>query len=274
MNDSSENQVFGYVGNLLRVDLTTGSIKVEPLDPDLCRRYMGGSGLISYYLWKELAAGIDAMGPENKLVIATGPLTGTPLMGSGRHSIGAKSPLTGGIALSQVGEFWGTELKRAGFDVVIIEGASDKPVWLNINNGKVEIRDAGHLWGLETREAQAAIREELGDEKVRVSLIGPGAENLVKYGCIMCGLYDAAGRGGMGAVMGSKKLKAIAVRGTGRISVVGPEKLREINKRLVAANDQVQFSRLAGGPAPASSLRRCLNGDVPIRNWRDGRIPL
>jgi aldehyde:ferredoxin oxidoreductase len=135
-----------------------------------------------------LEPGIDPLGPENKLIIATGPVTGTPIMGSGRHAIGAKSPLTGGIALSQVGEYWGTELKRTGFDMVIIEGKATKPVYLSVKDGKAELLNATHLWGQDTLETQEAIRKELGDKRTRVSLIGPGGENLVRYACIMCGL--------------------------------------------------------------------------------------
>ncbi len=155
---TTERPLKGYTGNLLRVDLEKGAIIIEKMDEDIQRRYLGGSGFNTYFLWKELKAGIDPLGPENKLIIATGPVTGTPIMGSGRHSIGAKSPLTGGIALSQVGEFWRTELKRAGFDMVIIEGKAIKPVYLSIRDGRAELRDATHLWGQDTRETQTAIK--------------------------------------------------------------------------------------------------------------------
>jgi aldehyde:ferredoxin oxidoreductase len=170
--------LYGYTGTILRVNLTRGIVTKKKMGEELCRRYLGGSGFVAYYLWKELTGGIDPLGPENKLIIATGPVTGIPIMGSGRHSLGAKSPLTGGIALSQVGEFWGTELKRTGFDAVIIEGKAAKPVYIFISNGRAEIRDAIHLWGQETRETQQAVRQELGDEKARLLLIGPGGENL------------------------------------------------------------------------------------------------
>jgi aldehyde:ferredoxin oxidoreductase len=258
-----EKPLYGYIGSILRVDLTAGTITTAPLDEELRRRYLGGSGFIAYYLWKELEAGIDPLGPENKLVI-----------GSGRHSLGAKSPLTGGIALSQVGEFWGTELKRAGFDVVIIEGKSEKPVYLDIKDGGAEIRDAADLWGFETREAQQAIREELGDARTRVLLIGPGGENLVRYACIMGGLYDAAGRGGLGAVMGSKDLKAIAVRGAGKIPVADPDKLGELRRRLAGAVEKVCI--LKGWHEAGTGFDMDVgveSGDVPVRNWRDGDFP-
>jgi aldehyde:ferredoxin oxidoreductase len=267
-------KLYGYMGKVLRVNLTIGEITVQDLDETLYQRYLGGTGFIAYHLWKELKAGVDPLGPENILVIATGPVTGTPLMGSGRHSLGARSPLTGGIVFSQVGEFWGAEIKRAGFDMVIIEGKAKKPVYLNIKDGRAELKDAGHLWGQETRETQQAIRLELNDDKVRVLLIGPGGENLVKYACIMAGLYDAAGRGGLGAVMGSKNLKAIAVRGTGRVPVADPEKIGELRKLLVDSIDRVGILKnwQAAGTGFDMDVG-VLSGDVPIRNWRDGDFP-
>jgi aldehyde:ferredoxin oxidoreductase len=269
-----EKTLYGYTGAILRVNLTTGTITKEKISDELCRRYLGGSGFVAYYLWKELEGGIDPLGPENKLVIATGPVTGTPIMGSGRHSLGAKSPLTGGIALSQVGEFWGTELKRAGFDVVIVEGKAEKPVYLSIRDGSAEIRDAAHLRGQETRETQQAVRRELGDDKARLLLIGPGGENLVKYACILGGLYDAAGRGGLGAVMGSKNLKAIAVRGSGKIPVADSVKLGELRKRLADSVEKVSI--LKGWHEAGTGFDMdagVITGDVPIRNWRDGDFP-
>jgi aldehyde:ferredoxin oxidoreductase len=273
-NSPAEKKLFGYVGKVLRIDLTKGSIKEEPLDQLMCERYLGGSGFVSYLLWKELKAGVDALGPENKLVIATGPVTGTALMGSGRHTLGAKSPQTGGIALSQIGEFWGAEIKRAGYDIVIIEGKSKKPVYINIKDGKVEIKDAAHLWGMETKETQIALRKELQDEKTRVLMIGPGGEKLVKFACIMGGLYDAAGRGGMGAVMGSKNLKAITVKGTGKIPVANPEKISAIRKTLVESIDKVGILKAWHEAGTGFDLDAGLMmGDVPVRNWRDGEMP-
>ena len=269
-----EKSLFGYTGKVLRINLTTGSITTQAIDKYLMQRYLGGSGLISYILWKELKGGIDPLGPQNILIIATGPVTGTPIMGSGRHSIGAKSPLTGGIALSQVGEFWGAEVKRAGFDMVVIKGKSAKPVYININNSCVELKDASHIWGENTKETQEEIRKELQDDKVRLLLIGPGGENMVKYACIMGGLYDAAGRGGLGAVMGSKNLKAIAVRGTGKISVADNEKFGELRERLAASIDKVDI--LKGWHEAGTGFDMdagVLFGDVPIRNWRDGDFP-
>jgi len=269
----STEALYGYTGNILRVDLTAGAFAVVKISEELRRRYLGGSGFISYFLWKELESGIDPLGPGNILVIATGPVTGTPVMGSGRHSLGAKSPLTGGIAFSQVGEYWGTELKRAGFDIIIIKGKSEKPVYLYIKDGRAELRDAGRLWGWETRETQQAIREELGDSKVRLALIGPGGENLVRYACIMHGLYDAAGRGGLGAVMGSKNLKAIVVRGMGKIPVADAAKLGGLAKILAGSVDKVPILKSWSTAGTGFDMDvGVMSGDVPIRNWRDGEF--
>ena len=140
----------GYNGKILRVNLSNNTISVAPIDEQFCRKYIGGAGFALYFLWKELRPGIDPLGPDNKLVFALGPVTGTPLPGSGRNCVGAKSPLTEGIAKSEVGEFWGAELKRAGYDAIIVEGKSENPVYLYIEDGKVEIKDARNLCGKTT----------------------------------------------------------------------------------------------------------------------------
>ena len=146
--------VNGYTGKILRVDLTKENISIENLDEIFCRRYIGGEGFVVYYLLKELKVGIDPLSPENKLIFATGPLTGFAIPGTGRNSVGAKSPLTGGFGEAEVGGHWGAELKHAGFDAIIVEGKAKKPVYLWINDGVAEIKDATHLWGKITGEAQ------------------------------------------------------------------------------------------------------------------------
>ena len=205
--------IYGYNGKILRVDLSRRAISVDEPSQDFYRRYIGGRGFISYFLLKELAAGEDALGPKNRLIFAAGPVTGAPIAGSGKNSVGAKSPLTNGYGDAEVGGYWGAELKHAGYDAIIIEGKSENPVYLWIDDGKVEIRDAKHLWGKTTGECQKLIQEELGDRSIRVAQIGVAGENQVRYSCIINDLSHAAGRTGMGAVMGSKNLKAIAVRG-------------------------------------------------------------
>jgi aldehyde:ferredoxin oxidoreductase len=197
----------------LRIDLSSGHIAVEEPDDLFYRMYVGGSCLGAYYLLKEMPPGLDAFDPANVLVFATGPATGAAISGASRFNITAKSPLTRAIGDTQAGGFWGDELKRAGFDAIVVVGQAEKPVYLWIQDGEVELRDAARLWGLISGEAQALIREELGDQRIRVALIGPAGENRVRYACVINELEHVNGRTGMGAVMGSKNLKAIAVRG-------------------------------------------------------------
>ncbi len=261
----------GYNGKILRVNLSNGSISTEATDELFCRKYLGGAGFALYFLWKELPQGVDPLGPDNKLIFALGPVTGVPLPGSGRNCIGAKSPLTGGIAKSEVGEFWGAELKRAGYDAIVVEGKAEKPVYLWIHDGEVSIRDASLLWGRNTKETQQTIRTELGDNRIRVAVIGPGAENLVRYACIMNGLFDAAGRGGLGAVMGSKNLKAIAVRGHKAPTVFERERVKEFRDWLLANMQTTPmlrgFNKYGTGAAMGGFEA---TGNLPVRNFRGG----
>ena len=264
----------GYAGKILRINLSNGSVSEEAIDNTFCRRYLGGTGFIAYYLYREMPAGIDPLSAENKLIFALGPVTGAPMIGSGRSSVGAKSPLSGGIALSQVGEYWGSELKRAGYDCIVIEGKSEKPVYISVIDGQAAIREAGHLWGKMTRETQESIREELGDSRVRVAMIGPGGEKLVKFACIMHGLYDAAGRGGLGAVMGSKNLKAVAVRGHQVPEIADATRLKEL--RTWFADTMYNIPILKGWHdfgtgCDMETLERV--GELPVRNWRDSLFP-
>jgi aldehyde:ferredoxin oxidoreductase len=261
----------GYNGKILRVNLSNGRVSTEAIDEEFCRKLLGGAGFVAHFLLNEIEPGTDSLSPENKLVFALGPLTGIALPGSARHCVGAKSPLTNGIAKSEVGGFWGAELKRAGLDAIIIEGKAPKPAYLWVNKGEASIRDASQLWGKNTKETQEAIRAELGDNKIRVASIGPGGENLVKYACIMHGLADAAGRGGMGAVMGSKNLKAVAVRGEKMPAVANPNGVKALrqwlrdNRKLVAS-----FSEF--GTGAAIPLFEEI-GNLPARNFRDGAFP-
>ena len=261
----------GYNGKILRVNLSENSISVEETDEAFCRKYLGGAGFISYFLWKELKQGVDPLGPDNKIIFALGPVTGVQLPGGGRNCVGAKSPLTGGIAKSEVGEFWGAELKRAGYDAIIVEGKAEKPVYLRVHDGEASIREASHLWGQNTKETQQAIRTELGDNLIRVAAIGPGGENLVRYACIMHGLFDTAGRGGLGAVMGSKNLKAISVRGSRAPRINNPERLKEFRQWLSDNMQMVHGFREFGTGAIMERLTAI--GNLPVRNFRDGLFP-
>ena len=266
-----ENEFFGYNGKILRVNLTDGTVKTESIDEAFCRKHIGGAGFVSYFLLKEVEPGVDPLGPDNRLVFATGPLTGIPLPGSGRHCVGAKSSLTGGIAKSEVGEFWGAELKSAGFDAVIIHGKSPKPVYVWINDGKAQIKDATHLWGQFTKETEAAIQSDLNEKKARVAMIGPGGENLVKFSCLMHGPKDAAGRGGLGAIMGSKNLKAVAVRGTKSPAMARPEGVKQLRQWMLDNMDKVSRFHDFGTGANMDWFEQ--QGNLPTRNFRDGAFP-
>jgi aldehyde:ferredoxin oxidoreductase len=261
----------GYNGKVLRVNLSNNTIVTEEIDGPFCRKYLGGAGFVAYYLLKELKSHIDPLGPDNKLVFATGPLTGIKLSGSARHCVGAKSPLSNTIAKAEAGEFWGVELKYAGFDALIVEGKAARPVYISINDGQATINDAAQLWGKNTKETQEIIRTELKDARVRVALIGPGGEKLVKYACIMHGLFDAAGRGGLGAVMGSKNLKAIAVRGHNPPPIKSPERVKEFREWLTANIEKVKMFQDLGSGAYMTPYEA--SGNLPVRNFRDGLFP-
>jgi aldehyde:ferredoxin oxidoreductase len=176
---------FGYTGKILRVNLADEKVQFETPNENLYRRYFGGRALIAYYLLKETETSIDPLGPENKLIFATGILTGAPLSGSGRNSVGARSPLTGAYGDAEVGGFWGSELKHAGFDAIIVEDRAQSPVYLWIHDSEVEIRNAKHLWGKEVWKSQELIRRELDDPIVRTAQIGPAGERLVRYACVI-----------------------------------------------------------------------------------------
>ncbi|HHV79899.1 MAG TPA: aldehyde ferredoxin oxidoreductase family protein [Firmicutes bacterium] len=221
------NAGYGYTGKILLVDLSSGTIASETHDDVFYRTYLGGKGLVGYYLLREVPPRVDPLGPKNVLVFATGVLAGTNMPGFSRVVIGAKSPLTDGYGESEVGGSWGAELKRAGFDAIVIKGASSKPVYLEIVDGSARLVDASELWGLSTSDAEAEIARRV-PKKPAVMSIGPAGERLVKFACIMQGDRNAAGRGGLGAVMGSKKLKAIAVSGSTKVKVKNPDGLSKV----------------------------------------------
>ena len=222
----------GYCGKFLRIDLTAGNIKVETLNLDIAKKFIGGRGLGTYYIKTEVSAEVDALSPDNKVVIATGPLTGSKAPTSARYMVVTKSPLSGTIASSNSGGFWGAELKKAGFDLIILEGKASQPCYISIKDDKVEIKDAGKLWGKLVSETTDILLEEEADPKGRVMTIGPAGENLSLIASVMNDKYRAAGRSGVGAVMGSKNLKAIFVRGTGKIDSAKAEQADEVLKSV------------------------------------------
>jgi aldehyde:ferredoxin oxidoreductase len=219
---------YGYHNRILRVNLSTGALEIEEPGEAFFRTYLGGWGVIAHYLLKELKPGVDPLGADNLLIFAPGVVTGAPVGGSGRHAVGGKSPLTGAFGAAEAGGFWGAELKRAGWDGIVISGRADEPVYLWIEDDRVEIRDASHLWGKRTADVEAMLRQELRDKRVRVAQCGLAGENRVRFASVMHDVNRAAGRTGLGAVMGSKDLKAVAVRGSGRVEVADRDKVQAV----------------------------------------------
>jgi aldehyde:ferredoxin oxidoreductase len=263
-----------FHNKILRVNLTQGTTATEEPGAVYLRRYMGGWNIIADTLLREVPAGADPLGPDNKLIFAPGVLTGLALSGASRNAVGAKSPLTGSFGASEVGGTFGAELKRAGFDALIVEGISPKPVYLWIADGEAELRDASALWGQPTKETLEAIRGETGEKRIGCALIGPGGENLVSFACVMNELKDAAGRSGLGAVMGSKRLKAVAARGSKTLEGADHDKVREIARemaRAVAAGERAEWAHTRG-TGGGNLTGGVLSGNLPTRNFRDGEF--
>ena len=260
----------GYAGQILRVDLTTGAVVKEPLIPELARDYLGGRGFAARILYDEVPANADPLGPENKVAVAPGPLSGTLSVSAGRVVFAAKSPATGGWGDANMGGHLAPEIRYAGYDAIILEGAASKPSYLYIRNDRVEIRDASTIWGKGAFEAERALKDQLGDE-FQVATIGPAGENGVVFACVSHDFGRQAGRTGIGAVLGSKNLKAIAVRGTKTIPVADVGKLIEIGKAMfesafAAPNLKEWHLYGTAGVVPwANSI-----GAFPTRNFQSG----
>ena len=262
----------GWMGKILRVDLTQGAVSEEVLDPEAARNFIGGRGLGVYYLLKDIDPACDPLSPENALVMATGPLTGTGAPTGARYMVMTKSPLTGALTCSNSGGRFPTELKRAGYDAVIFRGRATEPVYLWIQDGKAELRPAGHLWGKTTHATTDALLEET-DSAARVSCIGPAGERQVLFASIMNDRDRAAGRSGVGAVMGAKNLKAVVVRGTGKVSLADPERFKAFNKQVLdrfnEANKKVPLGLRINGTAGVVMATQNL-GVLPTKNWQQG----
>lgn len=260
----------GYTGKILRVNLSTGSISNEKIPPRLASLYLGGRGLAGKMLADELKPEIDPLGPENKIFIATGPLTGSTAPTSGRHMVVTKSPLNGVIASSNSGGYWGAELKFAGWDMLVIEGRANQPVYISIIDELVEIKDAAEIWGKTVSETTDALLEELGDHKTRILTIGPAGEKLSLNAAVLNDRYRASGRSGVGAVMGSKNLKAVAVRGTGSVTVANPDELKNI---LTGAVKKIREHGVTGQGLPTYGTAVLVNiinesGVFPTNNFQ------
>jgi aldehyde:ferredoxin oxidoreductase len=263
----------GWTGKLLRVNLTLGRTQVEDIPEAWLREYVGGRGLADRYLWEEMDPRVEPYSPDNKLIFATGPLTGTPVSCGARYMVVTKGALTNAITTSNSGGFWGPELKFAGYDLVIVEGRSPKPAYLFIYDDLVEIRDAKGYWGKTTSETEDGMRKELGIPGLRIAGIGPAGEKLVRFACIINDKHRAAGRSGVGAVMGSKNLKAIAVRGTKGVSIGKPQEFMKAMwaMRKKMAESPSRQGMTEQGTASTIDLTNAFAG-CPTRNFESGQF--
>ena len=263
--------MYGYLGKILRVDLAAGEVWDEPLNEEYARAFVGGSGLAARYLYDMVDGETDPLGPANPLILMAGPLVGTSMPSAGRLSVCALSPLTSIWGESNTGGFVGPELRFAGYDGVIITGRADRPVWLSIVEGRAELHEAGDLWGLDAYETQERVRQAMGEPKARVLCIGPAGEHLVKMAAVMNDHGRAAGRTGMGAVMGSKNLKAVGLRGTARIPLADPEGLKTVVREVVAHLDEDMAAMAIQMAGTAGYVDMALMyGDLPIRYYQKG----
>ncbi len=260
----------GYMGKILRINLTSGQVAVEPLSEELVKMFIGGRGIAAKILYDELQPGTDPLSPENKLVFITGPLAATAFQSCSRWIVTTKSPLTGGMFRASAGGGFGAELKTAGFDALIVEGKAEKPVYLWIKDDQVEIKAADQLLGLLSRQTTDAIRREMQDKKIMVAAIGPSGEKLVRFAAIVDDRRTAS-RGGVGAVMGSKNLKAIAVRGSKHVAVAERSRMLAITKKYgetVQTEPKFQGFRHLGTAAAVGFCHEV--GVYPVKNFQEG----
>lgn len=261
----------GYNGKILRINLDQKSFYIEQPDEIFYRTYWGGRGIGLYYMLREMKPKTDPFSGDNLLIFATSVILGNSAPAIPRFTVCAKSPLTGAEGESEAGGYWGVELKKAGFDAIVIRGISETPCYLWIKNGQVEFKDATHLWGKDTYQVQQLIKEELGDENVRICQIGLGGENQVLFSNIVNELTHFNGRNGLGAVMGSKKLKAIVVKGNGSIPLYDKDRVKEIAgniARRIMENPLSRTLREYGTPATVRGFYE--SGSLPSLNWTTG----
>jgi len=267
--------MYGWVGTILWVDLASGVIRRKPLDPAMAKKFIGARGLGTALWMQDVNPTIDPLSEENNLIFVTGPITGTMGSSAGRYDVVCKGPLTGTIAASNSGGYWGPELKYAGYDAIVFAGKAEKPVYLWINDDKVELRSAKHLWGKTVSETTDLVCAETSED-AKVACIGPAGENLVKFACVINDYTRAAGRTGVVAVMGSKNLKAIAVRGTMGVKVADPKAFLEaaVRVRKMLKEQPVTGEGLAmyGTNVLVNIMDQA--GGLPVRNFRDsGTMP-
>ncbi len=261
----------GYLGQILRVDLTQPRTWVEPLNEDYARRFLGGSGLGARYLWDYVTADTDPLGPDNPLIFMTGPFVGTTTPAAGRFSVVTRSPATRLTGEGNSGGFFGPAMRQAGFDGIIITGQAQSPVFLSIVNGEAQLHDASHLWGLDSYAVQERVKAEISQPKARVACIGPAGERLVKFAAVMNDHGRCAARTGLGAVMGSKKLKAIAAYGRAEIPLADPKEFKETLRRTMNFVIEDLFTQaLRVGGTVLSLDAGFMYGDVPRRYYTAG----
>ncbi|WP_258084898.1 tungsten-containing formaldehyde ferredoxin oxidoreductase [Thermococcus thermotolerans] len=259
----------GWWGRILRIDLTNNKVRVQEYSPEIAKKFIGGRGLAAWILWNE-AKGVDPLGPDNKLVFAAGPFNGLPTPSGGKLVVAAKSPLTGGYGDGNLGTMATVHLRKAGYDAIVVEGRAKKPVYIYIEDDNVSILSAEGLWGLDTFKTEEELKKIHG-KNVGILSIGPGGENLVRYAVVMSQEGRAAGRPGMGAVMGSKKLKAVVIRGTKEIPVADKKKLSELSREAYQAilnSPAYPFWHRQGTMAAIEWTNE--NSALPTRNFQDG----
>lgn len=263
---------YGIRGKTLRVNLSNGSIKEEALSAKYLLEYIGGDGLGAKILYDEVPPGVGAFDPENRLIFAAGPLTGTKAQAACMHSVITKSPATGfTIINARANGFWGARLKFSGFDGIVFEGQAKTPIYLYVSHGKAEIRDAGHLWGLGAWATDGQLHKDLGTKSLSIDAIGEAGENLVRIACIVSDKHHIAGRGGVGAVMGSKNLKAVVVEGDENVPLANPELFNELAKKWRKANAESVPGQSRAKYGTAASLALYYSfGDLPVRNFTTG----
>lgn len=260
----------GFMGKILWVDLTNRTIRQEELPEGMCRAFVGGYGLGARIIMSRQKAKVDPLGPQNILGLTTGIFTGTPAIGGSRYIAVGKSPLTNGWGDANSGGFFGPKLKASGFDAIFFEGISEEPVYLYVENGRAEIRDARHLWGKDTYETEDTLRAALGND-IEVACIGPAGEKLSLIAAIINNRGRAAARSGLGAVMGSKRLKAVVVRGDMKIPIFNEERMNELRKKYLSElTGHVEIMRTYG--TPGIFVRLCEVGDAPTKNWTGAAV--
>jgi len=262
--------MYGYAGKLVRVDLTRKRITLEDLGEEVARKYLGGAGVAAKIIFDEVGPKVDPLSPENRLVFATGPYQGTVIPGAGRYNVSARSPLTRVWGEANVSGFWGPELKFSGFDGIVFQGKADSPVYLWVHEGEAELKDAKHLWGKDTIVTEETVKKELGETRARVASIGLAGERMVRFASVISDRGLAAGRTGMGAVMGSKNLKAVAVRGIKEVEVAKPEEFRELTKVATELVRTRAARMTAHGTAGDMDAGHVNTGNVPVKYWTMG----